>query len=190
MKIFVTGGCKNGKSYYSQHIAKHQQVSDIDPLYYIATMNASDHEDEERVKRHQSERDGWGFTTIEQWQNIENILTKSDINGSYLLDSLTALLANEMFTPDGKTHKNASAKIEKGLLKILEQINNIVIVSDYIYSDAMLYDPITENYRKSLATLDKLVAGHCDVVLEVCYTNVITHKGSLPTGGSYNATNN
>ena len=187
MKIFVTGGCKNGKSYYSQHLAKYQQNTDSGALYYIATMNAVDHEDDERIKRHQAERDGWGFTTIEKYEKIENILTYCDVNGSYLLDSLTALLANEMFTTDGKVHKNASEKIADGLLKILDKIDNIVIVSDYIYSDAILYDPLTEQYRKSLATLDKLVAKHCEVVLEVCYAQVITHKGSLPVKEVYNA---
>jgi len=187
MKIFVTGGCKNGKSYYSQHLAKHQQNSDSGALYYIATMNATDREDDKRIKRHQIEREGWGFITIEQYENIENILTKSDHNGSYLLDSLTALLANEMFTPDGKVHTDASAKIAKGLLEILHHINNIIIVSDYIYSDAMLYDPLTDEYRKSLATLDKLCAKHSDVVLEVCYTQIITHKGYLPAMEVYNA---
>ena len=41
----------------------------------------------------------------------------------------------------------------------------------------MLYDPITESYRKSLASLDRLAAGLCDVVLEAAYTQIIVHKG-------------
>ena len=176
MKIFISGGCKNGKSYYSQHLAKKQQSSDAGALYYIATMNASDNEDNERIKRHRQERDGWGFTTVEQWQNIENILSICDTGGSFLLDSLTALLANEMFTTDGKVNLSAKDKIADGLLEILGQIDNIVIVSDYLYSDAMLFDSLTNEYRKSLATLDRLAAKHCDTVLEVCYTQVITHK--------------
>ena len=175
MKIFISGGCKNGKSYYAQSLAK--QMQNGQPLYYIATMNATDREDDERIVRHRAERDGWGFTTIEQWQNIQNILQISDPRGSFLLDSLTALLANEMFTPDGNVHSNAHEKIASGLTEILAQINNIVIVSDYLYSDAMVYDPLTEAYRKSLAALDRLAAKICDTVLEVCHTHVITHKG-------------
>jgi adenosylcobinamide kinase/adenosylcobinamide-phosphate guanylyltransferase len=177
MKIFVTGGCKNGKSYYSQHLAKQQRNSDSGALYYIATMKAADSEDDERIKRHRKDRDGWGFTTIEQRQNIEEILNLCNCDGSFLLDSLTALLANEMFTTTGKVQNNATEIIAKGLLEILNQINNIVIVSDYIYSDAIIYDPLSEEYRKSLAALDRLAAKHCDVVLEVCYSQVITHKG-------------
>ena len=177
MKIFISGGCKNGKSYHAQWLAKQMQSNR--PLYYIATMRSSDREDDERIVRHRAERDGWGFITVEQWQNIENILETCDPGGSFLLDSLTALLANEMFAPDGAVHSHAWEKIAAGLTKILERISNIVVVSDYIYSDAALYDPLTEQYRKSLAALDRLAARHCDAVFEVCHTQVITHKGDV-----------
>ena len=187
MKIFISGGCKNGKSYHAQQLAKNQQKNDGGTLYYIATMRAVDDEDKLRISRHQKERSGWGFTTIEQYLDIEEILNKCDKNGSFLLDSLTALLANEMFSPDGKVNDNAHEKIIAGISAIIKQINNIVIVSDYIYSDAGLYDPLTENFRKSLAALDRMVASNCDVVLEVCYSHIITHKnkswGEIPKCG-------
>jgi adenosylcobinamide kinase/adenosylcobinamide-phosphate guanylyltransferase len=177
MKIFISGGCKNGKSYYAQHLAKCQQNGDTGALYYVATMLSADKEDDERIKRHREEREGWGFTTIEQQRNIEIILSKCDCNGSFLLDSLTALLANEMFRTDGSIYTDAYEKIAAGICTILDQIENIVIVSDYIYGDALPYDSLTEEYRKSLAVLDRLAAKHCDTVLEVCHTQVITHKG-------------
>lgn len=176
MRIFISGGCKNGKSTYAQRIAKEQNKYGC-PLYYVATMTATDDEDLERIVRHQTERDGWGFTTIEQPTGIENILTKCDRNGSFLLDSLTALLANEMFSLSGEFDGNAYERIAAGLHQVLSKIGNIVIVSDYIFSDAMQYDPLTEAYRKSLAALDRLVAKHCDIVLEAAYQQIITHKG-------------
>ena len=178
MRIFISGGCKNGKSTYAQNLAA-WMASAAHPLYYIATMTAVDNEDEERITRHLQERAGMGFITIEQPTGIEGILGKCDHNGSFLLDSLTALLANEMFPPQGNFDGNAYGRIAAGLLKILEQIQNIVIVSDYIYSDAMRYDPLTEAYRKSLAALDCLAARRCDTVLEAAYTQIITHKGSV-----------
>jgi adenosylcobinamide kinase/adenosylcobinamide-phosphate guanylyltransferase len=175
MRIFISGGCKNGKSWYAQHLAKTQQT---DFLYYVATMQSADPEDDERIERHRQERAGWGFTTIEQPVNIENILQQCDHSGSFLLDSLTALLANEMFLPDGGVNEQAAEKITGGLSRLLGRVENIVIVSDYIYSDAMFYDPITELYRKSLADIDRAAAKISDVVLEIAYTHVIIHKGS------------
>ena len=175
MKIFISGGCKNGKSYYAQHLAKAQKCSD---LYYVATMKSADKEDDKRIERHRDERDGWGFITIEQPVNIEGILDQCDKNGSFLLDSLTALLANEMFLPDGTVNEHAAEEIITGLEIILNCVENIVIVSDYIYSDAMLYDPLTEKYRKSLADIDRVAARLCDAVLEATYTSITVHKAA------------
>ena len=174
MRIFISGGCKNGKSTYAQKIAKSQQN---DVLYYVATMISADHEDDERIARHIKEREGWGFVTIEQPKNISDILKTCDLSGSFLLDSLTALLSNEMFSASGEIFKNAREKIEAELCQILREVQNIVFVSDYIYSDAILYDPLTESYRKSLAYLDRVCASYCDVVLEAAFGQIITHKG-------------
>ena len=186
MKIFISGGCKNGKSHYAQRYAR-CLAKDRQPgsLYYIATMKPVDPEDDERILRHRREREGWGFTTIEQPFDIEEILDKCDHDGVFLLDSLTALLANEMFSPPGepggvaggRVNEYAANKITDALLRITNNIKNIVIVSDYIYSDAILYDTLTEKYRKSLAEIDRTAAANCDVVLEAAYRNVIVHKG-------------
>jgi len=181
MRIFISGGCKNGKSYYAQSLAKMQQKSDA--LYYVATMQAVDGEDDARIIKHQDERAGWGFTTIERGREIEGLLDECDPDGSFLLDSLTALLANELFSPElgASTEElicaDAPQKVMDGLLQVLNRVSHIVIVSDYIYSDASVFDPLTETYRKSLAALDCFAAKHCDVVLEVAYTQVIVHKG-------------
>jgi len=180
MKIFVSGGCKNGKSFYAQHLAKDAACSAgvSIPLYYVATMRPADCEDEARIKRHIDERAGWGFITIEQHNKIEEIIDKCDNDGSFLLDSLTALLADEMFSPDGSVDELGVQRVIDGVEKVLTKVNTIVVVSDYIYSDAIIYDPLTENYRKGLAAIDKAAAKMCDVVLEVSFAKVIVHKGA------------
>ena len=180
MKVFISGGCKNGKSFYAQRLAKEAAEGGTGgslPLYYIATMRPVDPEDEERIERHRNEREGWGFVTVEQPANIEGILHKCDPGGSFLLDSLTALLAGEMFPPDGTVDDKAASKVIDGLLKVLDEVGNIVIVSDYIYGDAAIFDPLTEMYRKSLAEIDRAVARRCDVVLEAAYSGIVVHKG-------------
>ena len=182
MKVFISGGCKNGKSFYAQHLAKAAAadgLGDALPLYYVATMKPVDAEDDERIYRHRAEREGWGFTTVEQPVRIEEILRKCDHGGSFLLDSQTALLANEMFPTGGDVDFEAGKRIIDGLTCVLEKIERIVIVSDYIYSDAIIYDRLTELYRKSLAEIDCAVAGSCDVVLEVAFSGVTVHKGEI-----------
>ena len=182
MRIFISGGVKNGKSFYAQRLAKAQQT---ESLYYIATMRPADTEDDERIARHRKDRDGWGFTTVEQHADIDQILKRCCRGGSFLLDSATALLANEMFPETGGVNENASEKIMSGLSRVLSRVENIVIVSDYIYGDADKFGPLTEKYRESLAAVDRFLAARCDIVLEIVYSNVIVHKGGAKFAAIY-----
>ena len=176
MNIFISGGCKNGKSYYAQHLAK-QQAAGNSPLYYIATMAPADEEDDARILRHRKERDGWGFITLEQSRNIGAL--QADFSGSFLMDSVTALLSNEMFREDGTVDRTAHLRVAKELEQLAEKSGNIVFVSDYIYSDAVKYEELTELYRKGLAWIDRALARACDAVIEVSYGNILFLKGEV-----------
>ena len=48
MHTFISGGCKNGKSWYAQRIAQAAGK----PLYYVATMISTGEEDDQRIARH------------------------------------------------------------------------------------------------------------------------------------------
>ena len=64
MNLFISGGCKNGKSFFAQEEAKKQAEEKGVPLYYLATMIPADDEDRARIKRHLAERDGWGLQPL------------------------------------------------------------------------------------------------------------------------------
>lgn len=203
MNIFISGGCKNGKSYYAQHLAK-RQAEGGRPLYYLATMEPADEEDQARILRHRREREGWGFTTLERGCDIGSF--NADFSGSFLLDSVTALLSNEMFRTDQREGSSASGdhpdvlsessdrsdsssgliidptaylRVAEELVGLAEKSGNVVFVSDYIYSDAVQYDELTELYRKGLAWIDRALAQKCDVVIEVAYGHIQLLKGVL-----------
>ena len=178
MKILISGGCKNGKSTYGESLAAKAGR----PLYYIATMRPVDTEDTARIQAHQQARANMGFITIEQHTHIQDILKPEILksvkpSASHFLDSVTALLANEMFDQNYQPDPTAVARICHGFGQILAAVENIVIISDYIYSDAIRYDPITEAYRKNLATIDRYLAQRCDQVIEVVGSQIIYHKG-------------
>lgn len=175
MSTFISGGCKNGKSHYAQRAA----LAGGRPLYYIATMIPRDAEDDARILRHRRERAGWGFETLERGSNILTCLETADPAGSFLLDSVTALLSNEMFTENGIVI-HAPQKVALELAAFVRRAPNTVLVSDYIYSDAFLYDEWTEAYRRGLAHIDRALAAACDNVLEIVHGIAIVHKGKLP----------
>ena len=64
-------------------------------------------------------------------------------------------------------------------MEFAQSVENIVVVSDYIYSDAAIYDEVTETYRRALAFIDRQLAAVSDVVLELSAGNIIVHKGDF-----------
>lgn len=171
MNVFISGGCKNGKSHYAQRVAKKMADGLGKPLYYIATMIPRDSEDEARIARHVEERRGWGFTTIEQGVRLTELLDdiSVDKSGVFLLDSVTALLANEMFDAKGNMDRGAGKRVISDLLELASRTGNTVFVSDYVYGDSQAYGETTELYRKSLAAADRALAACCHRVVEISY---------------------
>ena len=177
MTIFLSGGAKNGKSSLAQDLAVH--LAGDGALYYVATMIPVDEEDRQRIRRHVADRAGMGFETIECGRHILDVLDSADRNGTFLLDSVTALLMNEMFA-GSHIDKQAGERCASDLAAFIRSVNNAVIVSDAIYSDAERYDEITELYRASLAMADRACAAECDTVIEMVAGQPIIYKGGLP----------
>ena len=179
MKIFITGGAKNGKSTLAQDLAL--TLAQGRPRYYVATMIPSDEEDQERIRRHVADREGLGFQTLECGRKITSCLEHADKSGTFLLDSATALLLNELF-PDPTScqmDREAPERCAAELTEFVNQVDTAIIVSDAIYSDALAYDEVTEFYRKGLAFVDRTMAKVCDTVLEVSAGNILVLKGDL-----------
>lgn len=179
MTIFITGGVKNGKSSLAQDLALALAKGNIH--YYVATMIPSDEEDYNRIRHHLADRDGLGFETLECGRNILSCLDGADRKGTFLLDSVTALLLNELFPEPTSCDMDTEApqRCANQLREFVSQVSNAVIVSDFIYSDAIRYDEVTQIYRKGLALIDRTMAQVCDTVIEVSAGNIIVHKGDL-----------
>lgn len=175
MSTLISGGASSGKSMLAQRIARAGGA----PRYYVATMIPRDAEDRARVARHRLERAGWGFETLECGRDILSCLAHADPRGVFLVDSVTALLANEMFPPEG-FRPDAHVVLAEDLSKFVRRAPNAVLVSDFIYSDAVRYDGPTEAFRAALAHVDRRLAACCDNVLEAAAGQVVVHKGVLP----------
>ncbi len=177
MRILLVGGSKSGKSSLGESLACKMRTQS-DHLYYIATMIPRDSEDDARILAHRYMRKDKNFSTIECTFDIETILSKCDNNGVFLLDSLTSLLANEMFMQNGEVNLDASSKIINGLDLVMKKINRIAIVSDGIHMGTETYDELTKAYMKGLAHITSHCARLCDVVIESTFSIPTIHKGA------------
>ncbi|MBU5315319.1 bifunctional adenosylcobinamide kinase/adenosylcobinamide-phosphate guanylyltransferase [Clostridium bornimense] len=173
MICFVVGGSKSGKSSYGEREAI--RLGNKDDLYYIATMKPYDKEDEERIRAHIKQREGFGFKTIEQYRDIERIVSNMSNTSTILIDSITSLLTNEMFFEE-EMNDNSSIKIVKGIKKIAQFFDNVVIISDYVFSDSIIYDQYTEQFRRELGNINIEIAKISDKVVECIFGNIQVHK--------------
>lgn len=175
MNYFLSGGAKNGKSTLAQDIICAQPG----PRYYLATMIPHDEEDRARIRRHLAEREGLGFETIECGMDILRALPAIAPTGAVLLDSVTALLSNEMFRPEGSMDCEAPARLCAQLPELARQVRCCVFVSDFIYADSGTYGAWTQAYCQGLAQIDRTLAAVCENVCELCCAQRYWYKGGF-----------
>ena len=143
MLVVVTGGSGSGKSAFAEEtILSLGEARRI----YIATMQAFDEESHRRIRRHRHMRAGKGFETIERYTELNELLIPKDC--VVLLECMSNLVANEMFREDG-FHPEVAEKITEGVKNLLSQAKHVVIVTNEIFSDGILYEEESEQYKKS-----------------------------------------
>ena len=177
MTVLISGGAKCGKSTLAQNLTV--ALARGERCCYVATMIPTGKEDRERIRRHIADRDGMGFETVECFQNIMSI---ADPNGTFLVDSVTALIQNALF-PAEKNYEmdlEGAERCAGELAAFAKSVCHAVFVSDCIFSDAQRYSKSTECYRKCLADIDRRLAQVCDTVIEVSAGQAIVYKGELP----------
>ena len=170
MLYLIFGGAASGKSKYAENIA----IKLKSPLFYVATMNPFGDEGLKRIEKHKENRKNKGFCTIECYNNLEKL--KFPQRGTVLLECLGNLLANEMFSVK-QIESSICEKIFNGVFNVSAQNENLVIVTNDVFSDGLNYSEETQQYLKNLAFLNKAIAKKADYVIEVYYSIPIFLKG-------------
>ena len=171
MMILITGGSGSGKSEFAENKAF---TLSKEHLNYIATMVAFDEEAKKKIARHRQMRKDKNFHTIECYTSLNQLsFSKQD---TVLLDCMSNLVANEMYQEDG-AHENTVKHIMEGVRYIHKQVNNLVIVTNEVFSDGIVYDDETTRYIQYLGAVNESLARMADEVIEVVYTIPVYHKG-------------
>ena len=194
MITLVTGGSGSGKSAYAESL-----LSSCEGIrYYIATMQIYDAEGEKKVERHRKLRAGKGFLTIESPMNVGKIQfacagkaeqaqyrqeAEMKVQGnaekkSALLECMSNLTANEMFTKDGiKSAEEVVGKIVSEMQTLSQKLDNLVIVTNNVFEDGVIYDAGTMEYLKALGRINAALARLADRVAEVVVGIPVELKG-------------
>ena len=173
MIILVTGGSASGKSEIAERIA----VSLSESRVYIATMQPFGDEAAARIRRHQEQRSGRGFETIERYHSIENLMLPRG-TGCALLECLSNLVANEMFSRN-VPEAEIVAKIYDGFLALRQKALHLVVVTNEIFSDEKRYDEHMRRYLRALGECNVLLAKLADTVVESVVGIPVVLKGEF-----------
>ena len=175
MLVTVTGGSGSGKSEYSENLLLSLDGKHHGGRAYIATMYPYDKESFKRIDRHREMRKNKGFTTVECYTGLKQLMLPEGCR-SALLECMSNLTANEMFDPSG-SGEQAGKFICRGIDRLLEQCDNLVVVTNEVFSDGICYDKETEKYRTLLGEINCYMASIADEVVEVVYGIPVLLKG-------------
>ena len=171
MMAVVTGGSGSGKSAFAEKLALSLNGKGY---IYLATMIPWDGECRRKIERHRAMRAEKGFVTVEKYRDIH----EAEIPGqsTVLLECMSNLAANELFDgreiQRGRERERAEQTAEKivmGIKEILRKTENLVVVTNEVFSDGNRYDRETECYRRLLGRINETMAAMADEAAEVVY---------------------
>ncbi len=176
MLILVTGGSGSGKSAFAEELVLRLHKR---PYLYVATMYPFDEECHRRIARHRRMRAEKKFETLECYTHLRDADLRA---GTILLECMSNLAANELYREDG-AGDGCVEEILRGVEHARECAEHVVIVSNEIFSDGIVYDEETQKYQRYLGEINRRLASAAELAVEVVYSIPVVHKGSLELPG-------
>lgn len=167
--ILITGGSRSGKSMTAQRLAEALPGRRV----YIATAPVLDEEMEERIRKHQQDRQGRDWTTIEAPLELEGAIRAAKEYSTVLIDCLTLWTNNLMFEGEKQGKEISEAHIARhceGVLKACkEHPGTIIFVTNEIGMGIVPENKIARRFRDLAGRANQVIAASCEeVILVVC----------------------
>lgn len=169
MMVLIIGGSGSGKSAYAEELACLLAKQAHTTKYYLAAMQIFDEEGMRKAKRHRALRKGKNFLTIEQPRRIEEAICNMESGEkTVLLECISNLTANEMFPELQKRTKEETVEIVlKGVAQLRQNTTHLIVVSNNVFEDGILYDPSTMDYIYAMGAINTQLAAWADQVFEL-----------------------
>lgn len=177
MNFLLVGGNNNGMLERALTQAKITQDVLGKPAVYISTVDPVDEREEEERGSRRDLATGYGLSFIDCRRNITDALPDLTSDSVCIIDSVTALLRNEMGEADDLDFL-AVGRVISDLKMFAMCVRSTVFIGHYIFSgtgrsgSGAAYSPEIyrrEYFRKGLAEVEKSLAGFCDHVEELSY---------------------
>lgn len=165
--VLIIGGCRSGKSRHALEMA--DQAAGQEKIF-IATLVPQDREMEERVHRHQKERDQSWQTHEAPLSLPEAVIEYQSENSVIVVDCLTLWLSNLIM-------ENDDPEILNRQINKLTQAIETTAGSVYLVANEVGTGIVPEN---RLARLFRDAAGLCNQQVAACADKVIWMKAGIP----------
>lgn len=160
----ITGGCRSGKSRYAQSRAEESHAQRL----YVATCPALDDEMRERIARHQSERMGRGWKTLEAPLAPASVLAEAS-HASVLVDCLTLWVNNLLFDAEQQGRVLSESDIAEHarqlVLEARRSANDVFLVTNEVGLGIVPENRLARRFRDLAGRCNQEVAREADEVV-------------------------
>jgi len=157
--IFITGGCRSGKSRYALDYANRHFSKKL----FLATSEALDQEMAQRIENHKRVR-GPEWQTVEEPVEIANKIKEHGGDGKVILiDCLTLWLYNLLMRWDDDSR--VIDETDKLINVIKQNPASFILVTNEVGLGIVPADPLSRRYRDLLGTMNQRIAAALDTVI-------------------------
>ncbi len=154
----IIGGAKSGKSRYAEERAYELSMQTGWPVTYLATATVTDPEMANRIAQHRERRPS-SWVTIEEALNIRDWLKEPHDPTVVLLDCLSLLLNNWMFSEPEKLWLTRQNQFYDALVAFPYPI---IVVSNEVGQGIVPDNRVARQYRDQLGRFNQQLAATAD----------------------------
>ena len=157
----ITGGCRSGKSRYALERGESVEAGS---RTFIATCPRVDAEMSERIRRHQREREGRGWQTVEEQTDLVRALRDTD--APIVVVDCLSLWVNNLMYADGETDEDSVAdRCERFLEACGGREGTVLAVTNEVGLGVVPDNALARRYRDLLGRCNQTVAAGADEVV-------------------------
>lgn len=162
--ILVTGGSRSGKSRQAQRIAEEEGNRKV----FVATCPRVDAEMTARIRRHQEERAGKGWETVEEGVDLAGVLART-AGEVVLVDCLTLWINNLLFTGDRAEDLVDEDWVAARCGELLDicrgRQGTVIFVTNEVGLGIVPENPLARRFRDLVGRCNQVMAHRADRVL-------------------------
>ncbi len=165
--ILVTGGCRSGKSDFTQQRAENI----LGPRLFIATCPCTDKEMAERIRLHQETRIRAGWQTIEEQLAPDKSIRKAGPGTTIIIDCLTLWINNLLFEAQGRgvllTEQDLMPRVHALADAAVHHRGSVFMVSGEVGQGIVPENALARRYRDLVGRCNRCMAAYADQVFFV-----------------------